>query len=133
MNKLLTKKQKSQIESLLLKQKDEFKALESKSALTPDKRFKPSEDRHNNLDERKSDVILSRELYLENHYLKELQKIGRALDKINGSQFGICLDCRSPIGFDRLFAFPMAERCIDCKLSYEKRYPSNVKESNKQS
>lgn len=119
--KALTTKQKSQIESRLLRQRAEYEALEKRSSFSSDKRFRPNAERRNNLDERKSDAVLSRELHLENHYLKELQQIERALEKLDSSQFGLCLDCRNPIAYKRLFAFPMAERCTDCKSFHEEK------------
>ncbi|MDP1950473.1 MAG: TraR/DksA family transcriptional regulator [Nitrosomonas sp.] len=51
-----------------------------------------------------------RELEISSKYLSELE-------------FGDCIDCGEEIGFDRLIAYPSAQRCIQCQRRYEKAYP----------
>ena len=49
-----------------------------------------------------------------------VQKIDRALQKIEEGEFGICAQCGEEIGVKRLEARPVAELCIDCKSQQEK-------------
>jgi DnaK suppressor protein len=49
-----------------------------------------------------------------------LQKIDRALEKIEDGSFGTCVTCGEDIGAARLKARPVAELCIDCKSQQEK-------------
>ncbi len=55
-------------------------------------------------------IIEMRELEMSLKYLMELE-------------VGDCIDCGNEIGFDRLLAYPSAQRCIACQHRYEKAYP----------
>lgn len=48
-----------------------------------------------------------------------LKKIDEALDRIEGSTFGICEDCGNEIGIKRLLARPVTTMCIECKTLQE--------------
>lgn len=120
MREKLTLEQKSHIESLLLKQKKEYEQLEKHGAFSSNARFDRASERSSNFDERASDDKLGADLTLENHYLAILGKINRCLDRLDDHQCGECIDCGEQIGYDRMVAFPMAERCLSCKIEYEK-------------
>jgi RNA polymerase-binding transcription factor DksA len=45
----------------------------------------------------------------------KLRSVYRALQRLTEERFGICQDCRRPIGDERLLALPSAELCIDCQ------------------
>ena len=49
-----------------------------------------------------------------------LQKIDKALKKLDEGVFGICEDCEEPIGIKRLEARPETELCIRCKEDQER-------------
>lgn len=49
-----------------------------------------------------------------------VQKIDRALEKIEAGSYGTCDACGEDIGIKRLQARPVAELCIDCKSQQEK-------------
>ncbi|WP_374090478.1 TraR/DksA family transcriptional regulator [Methylomicrobium lacus] len=55
-----------------------------------------------------------------NHYLNEIKDIEAALKRIAEDEYGICLDCSSPIYFKRLLSYPTAKRCVACQRLYEK-------------
>lgn len=44
----------------------------------------------------------------------ELTKIGQALGRIDGGEFGYCLDCGSEIPAGRLKIDPSATLCVNC-------------------
>ena len=56
--------------------------------------------------------------------IHELRDIEAADQRIKGKTFGTCLDCGDSIGFERLMAYPSAERCIRCQQLHEKTYAS---------
>ena len=43
-----------------------------------------------------------------------LDKIQKAIDKIDKGTFGVCDDCGRPIALERLRARPIARTCIEC-------------------
>lgn len=49
-----------------------------------------------------------------------LQKIEKALQKIDEGEFGLCEDCGELIGIKRLEARPETEFCIRCKEDQER-------------
>ena len=49
-----------------------------------------------------------------------LQKIEKAIKKIDENEFGECEDCEEPIGIKRLEARPETELCIRCKEDQER-------------
>ena len=50
-----------------------------------------------------------------------LRLIQRALERINDGSFGICAECKGPIGLKRLQALPWASHCIQCQEQAEGR------------
>lgn len=52
---------------------------------------------------------------------KLIKKIDEALEKIQGGDYGFCLDCGAEIGIKRLEARPTATQCIECKTIAEIR------------
>ncbi len=49
-----------------------------------------------------------------------LQKIEKALKKIEEGEFGVCEECEEPISLKRLEARPETELCIRCKEDQER-------------
>jgi DnaK suppressor protein len=50
---------------------------------------------------------------------KMIQKIEKALDRIEEGSYGICETCGKDISVKRLEARPVTEQCIDCKTTAE--------------
>jgi DnaK suppressor protein len=50
-----------------------------------------------------------------------LQKIDRALSKLEKGAFGLCEQCEENLNINRLRARPVAELCVACKEEQEKR------------
>ena len=61
--------------------------------------------------------------------LEELRALEAACERLAEGAYGICVDCGSDIGFERLKAFPGALRCIDCQQRHEKTYGGNPRPS----
>lgn len=50
----------------------------------------------------------------------ELEDIDNAFDRIANNTYGLCIDCKTIIDYDRLLAFPTAKRCVHCKSQFER-------------
>jgi DnaK suppressor protein len=59
------------------------------------------------------------ELRIRDRERKLINKIKKALTKIEDESFGFCEICGEPIDFKRLEARPVTTHCIECKTSEE--------------
>lgn len=59
------------------------------------------------------------ELRIRDRERRLLSKIKAALERIEGSTYGICEECGEDIGPKRLEARPVTTLCIDCKTKQE--------------
>ncbi|MCC7260195.1 MAG: RNA polymerase-binding protein DksA [Alphaproteobacteria bacterium] len=60
------------------------------------------------------------ELRTRNRYLKLIEKIDKALRKIEAGEYGYCEETGEPIGIKRLEARPIAEYCIEAQERHER-------------
>ena len=44
----------------------------------------------------------------------KLQKLEKALSKVDDSKFGICIKCKKPIPLGRIMLMPHANKCVNC-------------------
>lgn len=58
---------------------------------------------------------------LGNEARTELAKISAALRRMDAGEYGICMECGTPIQQGRLNAYPYADECIECAEFDEKR------------
>ncbi len=49
----------------------------------------------------------------------ELEEIEEALLRIEGGEYGICIECGGPVGVKRLEIMPEAPRCTRCQAARE--------------
>jgi RNA polymerase-binding transcription factor len=56
--------------------------------------------------------------------LAELRTLDAARARLHDGSYGICSNCGQDIGFERLRAYPGAERCIRCQTQFEKTHGS---------
>jgi DnaK suppressor protein len=59
------------------------------------------------------------ELRIRDRERKLINKIRKALEKVEDGTFGFCEVCGEPIDFKRLEARPVTTHCIECKTSEE--------------
>src|SRR3954470_25044236 len=52
--------------------------------------------------------------------LDEFRGLEAASERLKGGGYGVCTDCGSDVGYERLKAFPAALRCIQCQERHEK-------------
>ncbi len=53
------------------------------------------------------------------HHVDEINGIQAALSRVESGTYGLCVDCGDPIGFQRLQAYPSANRCLACQSKVE--------------
>ena len=64
--------------------------------------------------ERENDEVMDA---LGNEAVFELRKINKALDRINGGDYGYCDGCGQEIPVQRLTVMPYADLCVGCAES----------------
>ena len=62
-----------------------------------------------------------RDLSIANNAQDLIDKINKALEKIEDGSYGLCESCGAPIPADRLKAVPYVLLCINCKKAEERR------------
>lgn len=60
---------------------------------------------------------------LVDRQINEMRELEMSMKYLSELEFGDCIDCGKEIGFERLLAYPSAQRCIDCQNQYEKAFP----------
>ncbi len=55
------------------------------------------------------------DMTLEGNAREHLVQVEKALERIDGPDFGVCRRCRAPIPIERLKAVPTADLCVGCK------------------
>ena len=73
-------------------------------------------------DESVADALADLNLALIDRQIHELREIEAARSRIKGVGFGSCVDCGGDVGFERLLALPVAERCLRCQNQREKTH-----------
>ncbi len=53
------------------------------------------------------------------HHVDEISGIQAALSRVDSGTYGLCVDCGESIGFQRLQAYPSANRCLECQSKAE--------------
>ena len=53
------------------------------------------------------------------HHVDEINGIQAALSRVDSGTYGLCVDCGEYIGFQRLQAYPSANRCLECQSKAE--------------
>lgn len=61
--------------------------------------------------------------------LDEFRALEAARDRLKSGDYGVCIECGTDIGFERLRASPTALRCIECQSRHEKTFGGEPKPS----
>jgi DnaK suppressor protein len=61
-----------------------------------------------------------KDLALQQHTAQLLEKVNRALRRLNEGAYGLCESCGQPIDRARLQTLPHAALCVSCKARQEK-------------
>lgn len=70
-------------------------------------------------DEANSDQWRETNAAMIDHNEVEIQGIQAALLRMTSGTYGLCVNCSEPIGFARLQAWPLANRCLECQSQAE--------------
>ncbi len=60
---------------------------------------------------------------LVDRQISEMRELEMSMKYLSELEFGDCIDCGNEIGFERLIAYPSAQRCVICQSQYEKAFP----------
>lgn len=77
---------------------------------------------HDTADAAVADLLVDIELAAIDHHVQEIRDIDAALLRIAEGSYGECADCRQPIAFERLEAYPTALRCLVCQEAHDRTY-----------
>lgn len=73
-------------------------------------------------DDSVADLLVDLDAALVDRQVHEMREVEDALRRLAELDFGDCIDCGGEIGFNRLMAYPTAQRCIHCQTIHEKTY-----------
>ena len=113
----LKKRDMEKFKKTLLQQRDELMG-NAKRTLSGDIHLDP-DDFPDEIDTASSEMNLAFQGRLRERERGLLNKIDKALAKIEEGIFGECESCGEQIGVKRIQARPVAELCIDCKAEQE--------------
>jgi DnaK suppressor protein len=73
-------------------------------------------------DEAVADVLADLNAAMIDRQIHEIRDIEASRQRMEAGTYGVCIDCGTAIGFERLMAYPTAKRCIQCQNQREKGY-----------
>lgn len=77
---------------------------------------------HDRGDEALADMLSDVNNTLVERHVQELQEIESARERLADGSINHCKACDGEIGYQRLMAYPMAVRCIDCQKQFDKTH-----------
>ena len=69
-----------------------------------------------------ADMLVDLNANLVDRQVNEIREVEAALKRLAELNFGDCIECGCEIGFERLMAYPTAQRCVRCQELREKTY-----------
>ncbi len=120
----LTDVERRQIESLLVERRAAL-LLEIRQdvARSRDDTFSAlAGEVHDTGDEASAALLADTENAETSRDLRELRALEQAVSRLAKGSYGICLDCRDDIPFERLRAYLPAARCIRCQGIHERTH-----------
>lgn len=69
-----------------------------------------------------ADMLVDLDAAMVDRQVQEMRVLETALKRLAQMDVGDCIDCGGEIGFDRLLAYPAAQRCVHCQGRHEKTY-----------
>lgn len=73
-------------------------------------------------DESLADMLADLGAAMVDRQIVEVRAIEAALSRLPTEDFGVCVDCGAAIPFERLRAYPTADRCVSCQSIHELTY-----------
>lgn len=80
-------------------------------------------------DEAVADLLADLDVAEVERDLRTIRELEAARTRLADGSYGSCTDCGNDIGFERLCAYPTAQRCVECQRVHEKThlYPGEPK------
>jgi DnaK suppressor protein len=69
-----------------------------------------------------ADMLVDLNANLVDRQVNEIREVEATLKRLAELDFGDCIECGGEIGFERLMAYPTAQRCVRCQELHEKTY-----------
>ncbi|KPK35074.1 MAG: conjugal transfer protein TraR [Betaproteobacteria bacterium SG8_40] len=69
-----------------------------------------------------ADALVDLNVELIDRHVQGLRDVEAARQRLAEGNFGICADCETNIGFERMLAYPTARRCLPCQETREKMF-----------
>ncbi len=88
-----------------------------------------SDSRDSDLTEYSNNIPDDIDTALFDRQINEIRELEMSMKYLSELEFGDCIDCGNEIGFERLLAYPSAQRCIQCQRQYEKAFPQEANSS----
>jgi DnaK suppressor protein len=73
-------------------------------------------------DEAVADLVADLDIAEIERDVQELREVETAIARARSPEFGDCVECGEPVGFERLKAHPSAARCIKCQERHERSH-----------
>lgn len=73
-------------------------------------------------DEAVADALVDLNAAIIDRQIQEIRDIEASRQRMAAGTYGVCIECKSEIGFERLMAYPTAKRCFECQNQREKAY-----------
>ncbi len=118
----MNKKELKRFKDILLRDRDSL--LKKSIKLTTEESRLDTDDLPDEIDQASSEYLQSFSLRMRDREKFFLQKIDKALAKIESGEFGVCEVCGEEITAKRLEARPVTTLCIRCKEEQEKQEKS---------
>ncbi|HNR67845.1 MAG TPA: TraR/DksA family transcriptional regulator [bacterium] len=119
----MTKEQLEQIKAVIVEKRDQLR--QEADRRKTNQNSSTSSGEHANysfhMADQGSDTMEMEQKYIfasrEGNFLFHLEM---ALERLQSGEYGICIQCKKEIGFERLLAVPHARLCIKCKAKEER-------------
>lgn len=69
-----------------------------------------------------ADLLIDLDNAMVHRDVQEIREIEGAMERMDGGNYGNCIDCGLPIDYERLLVFPAAKRCLPCQEQYERTH-----------
>ena len=69
-----------------------------------------------------ADLLASLSLAEIDRHIVEMRDIDAARSRMKDGSYGLCVDCRRDIEYERLHVYPTAKRCLPCQQQHERTY-----------
>jgi DnaK suppressor protein len=117
----LSKSQLALLERKLREQQTELRAevKEERAKSDDDRDRRSAREVQDRGDEANTDQWREANAAMIDHHVDEISGIQAALTRVESGTYGFCVDCGENIGFQRLQAYPSANRCLECQSKVE--------------